>query len=193
MQAGKPLSLVALAAATAALAAVPTPAQAQRGWGDSGSAIRCESSGPGRTWCSVPVARGAAVFLVSQLPGAACVEGRTWGWDSRGIWVSQGCNGDFEVRQAGGAPLPPHRPAPHRPPPVSPPGGGPGWGGRDEIVRCESDRYRYRLCPVRIGRRGVELARQTSRTRCEFGRTWGWDRRGIWVDEGCSGEFRVRR
>lgn len=192
MQAGNPLSLVALAASMAALATVATPAQAQRGWGESGSAIRCESSGPGRTWCSVPVARGAAVFLVSQLPGAACVEGRTWGWDSRGIWVSQGCNGDFEVsRPGGGPPLPPRPPLP---PPPPPPGGGQGWGGQQgEIVRCESDRYRYRLCPVRIGRRGVELLRQTSRSRCEFGRSWGWDRRGIWVDEGCAGEFRVRR
>lgn len=180
-------ALTLIAGAAAAALFVPDAAHAQRGWGESGSAIRCESRGGGRTQCPVPVPRGSEVFLVSQLPGASCVEGRTWGWDGRGIWVSQGCNGDFEVRRPGGGP-----PPPPRPPLPPPPGGGPGWGGQGEIVRCESDRYRYRMCPVRVGRRGVELVRQTSRTRCDFGRTWGWDRRGVWVDGGCAGEFRVR-
>ncbi|MBX3726583.1 MAG: DUF3011 domain-containing protein [Xanthomonadales bacterium] len=171
--------------AAGAVALIPAPAHAQRGWGDSGGTIRCDARGGGRTGCPAPIGRGSEAYLVRQLSAAPCVPGRTWGWDQQGVWVSQGCSGEFAVRRAGGGPPP-------RPPVPVPPGGGPGWGGPGEVVRCESDRYRYRMCPVRVGRRGVELLRQTSRTRCEFGRTWGWDRRGIWVDGGCAADFRVR-
>lgn len=35
--------------------------------------------------------------------------------------------------------------------------------------------------------------RQPSRSACIEGRTWGWNRAGIWVDEGCGGRFMVAR
>ena len=38
-------------------------------------------------------------------------------------------------------------------------------------------------------RDGVRLARQLSRADCERGRTWGVDRRGLWVSHGCRGQF----
>ena len=28
---------------------------------------------------------------------AACVAGKTWGWDEKGIWVNQGCGGQFAL------------------------------------------------------------------------------------------------
>ncbi|MBB5207179.1 DUF3011 domain-containing protein [Chiayiivirga flava] len=38
-------------------------------------------------------------FLLEQLSRAACVEGRTWGYDPRaGLWVDRGCRGRFGVR-----------------------------------------------------------------------------------------------
>ncbi len=70
---------------------------------------------------------------------------------------------------------------------------GPGWD-RDIDVRCASQDYRYRMCQVDTGQGGrVHLVRQISKTRCFEGRTWGWNRAGVWVDGGCEGVFRVQR
>ncbi len=38
---------------------------------------------------------------------------------------------------------------------------------------------------------GVLLQRSTGSSECLLGRTWGYDARGVWVSEGCSGEFLV--
>ena len=70
---------------------------------------------------------------------------------------------------------------------------GPDWD-RDIDVRCGSDDYRYRMCQVDTGRGSdVRLVRQISKTPCREGRNWGWNRAGIWVNEGCEGVFRVQR
>lgn len=169
-----------------------TPAHAQRGWSEPGATVRCFDRGGARTDCPLPVPRGSEVFLLRQFSEEPCLPGQSWDWSQQGVWVRQGCDAEFAVRRIGARP--PIAPRPPRPPvpPGPPPGAGPGWAGGGPVLRCESDRYRYRMCPAQVGRRGVELLRQTSRTPCEFGRTWGWNRRGVWVDGGCSGEFRVR-
>ena len=60
-------------------------------------------------------------------------------------------------------------------------------------IRCESGRGgRYRECRVDTDGR-VTLVREFSYRRCELWRTWGYDRRGVWVDRGCRAEFRVGR
>lgn len=60
----------------------------------------------------------------------------------------------------------------------------------DQTIRCESERYAYRHCP--IDTHGyVHLGRQLSKTDCRQGRNWDYDRRGIWVDDGCAAEFVV--
>jgi len=57
-------------------------------------------------------------------------------------------------------------------------------------VRCESHHNRYEYC--RVNTHGsVRLRRETSHHQCHFGRTWGYDHRGIWVDSGCKAEFAV--
>jgi hypothetical protein len=38
---------------------------------------------------------------------------------------------------------------------------------------------------------GVYLVRQRSGSDCIFGRTWGFDREGIWVDRGCRADFEI--
>ena len=38
-------------------------------------------------------------------------------------------------------------------------------------------------------RRGVRLDRQLSKGACREGYSWGWDRRGVWADKGCRGDF----
>lgn len=48
--------------------------------------------------CDVP--RGD-VRLKTQLSRAPCIQDRTWGVDRRGLWVTMGCAGVFEVRSGG--------------------------------------------------------------------------------------------
>jgi len=55
-------------------------------------------------------------------------------------------------------------------------------------VYCASDDWRRHYCPMDTGA-GVQLWKQRSDTDCNFGRTWGYERRGVWVDKGCRGEF----
>lgn len=61
-----------------------------------------------------------------------------------------------------------------------------------ETVRCESRDRGYSFCRARTDNR-VELTRQLSRTDCVRDRNWGYSGTGVWVDRGCSGEFRVGR
>ena len=76
--------------------------------------------------------------------------------------------------------------------------GGPGFGGGrpggpgGNIVTCSSDNGRRRSCPADTSR-GVVIAREFGRNRCIQGQTWGTDRNGIWVDRGCSADFRLGR
>ena len=37
--------------------------------------------------------------------------------------------------------------------------------------------------------RGVQMVRQTSKSACVEGRSWGYDRGGVWVNDGCAGVF----
>jgi hypothetical protein len=62
-------------------------------------------------------------------------------------------------------------------------------GGGSNSVTCESQDGRQRFCPLSVGRGRVELTRQLSRGECRFGRNWGYDRRGVWVNDGCRGQF----
>ena len=57
-------------------------------------------------------------------------------------------------------------------------------------VRCASIDHRTRVCPVDT-RGGVRIVRQESHADCVLGRTWGYDRRGIWVANGCRARFAV--
>jgi hypothetical protein len=65
------------------------------------------------------------------------------------------------------------------------------YGRGQQTVRCESQDGRQRFCPADVGRARVELTRQLSRGECRFARNWGYDRRGVWVNGGCRGEFTV--
>lgn len=58
-------------------------------------------------------------------------------------------------------------------------------------VRCDSGSFgRRRYCSADTEGE-VRLTREYSRGRCQEWRTWGYDRRGVWVDDGCKAEFRV--
>jgi hypothetical protein len=59
---------------------------------------------------------------------------------------------------------------------------------RGVLVVCESENNTRHRCSVDTDA-GVRISRQLSRNDCIEGRSWGWDRRGIWVTNGCRAEF----
>jgi hypothetical protein len=77
-------------------------------------------------------------------------------------------------------------------------GSGRGPFGRDRdrdranIVTCASNDNRRSFCEADT-RGGVTLLRQHGDRQCREGSTWGYDRRGIWVDRGCRADFEIRR
>jgi hypothetical protein len=200
--------------------------------------VRCESSSRETVRCGADTRGG--VVLQRQLSRAGCWYDETWGFDARGIWVSNGCRADFalgrttatsqaygetpasdegitgsDVALGAGAVLvlgaiaaavlanqnnddndsnddrytdrnrrrDGNRDRSY--------GGSNDPWGRDQVVRCESDGKKERYCKVNT-RRGVELYRQHSKARCRYGSSWGYDRKGIWVDEGCRADFLIR-
>jgi Protein of unknown function (DUF3011)/Ricin-type beta-trefoil lectin domain-like len=69
----------------------------------------------------------------------------------------------------------------------------PNDGGRPpNIITCSSNDGRRNYCDTDT-RGGVRMVRQISGSACERGRTWDYDRRGIWVDRGCRADFELGR
>ena len=60
----------------------------------------------------------------------------------------------------------------------------------DDTITCESRNDRYQSCSIATAGY-VTLERQLSGTACTQGRTWDYNRREIWVDDGCRATFRV--
>jgi Protein of unknown function (DUF3011) len=140
-----------------------------------GDLIYCSSDNGRLNYCAADTRGG--VRLVRQRSDSPCVSGRTWGYDRRGIWVDRGCRAEFVTGE-------------------NDRGRGYGRGrDRDRFVQtfyCESGDGRRHYCAA--GARGeVRLIRQRSGSPCIFGRTWGRDRNGVWVDRGCRADFEVRR
>ena len=59
-----------------------------------------------------------------------------------------------------------------------------------QTLYCASDNEKFRRCAADT-RGGVRLIRQRSGSPCIQGRTWGFDRSGIWVDRGCRADFEL--
>ncbi len=163
--------------------------------------IYCASDDMRRHYCAADTRGG--VNIARQRSDASCVAGRTWGYDGRGIWVDRGCRADFVLSSynAGGYGQYNGR------------GGGPYYGGGNSgpyygnsgpyygnsgsgnyggtsRLTCESNDMRRHTCSAATGG-GVQLIRQHSQAACIEGRTWGYNRSGIWVDRGCRAEFAV--
>jgi hypothetical protein len=58
--------------------------------------ITCSSNNGERVYCETDT-RGRVVRMARQISGSPCEQGRTWGWDGRGIWVDRGCRAEFVV------------------------------------------------------------------------------------------------
>jgi hypothetical protein len=94
-----------LAAAVALL--VPAFAIAQEP--ATGARLVCASQAGEHTVC--PADTSAGVALMKSTGPAACLLGKTWGYDDGGVWVAEGCSGEFQLggvpREAAGAAPPP--------------------------------------------------------------------------------------
>ena len=60
-----------------------------------GQVISCSSDDMHRHYC--PADTRGGVQLVKQHSDSSCRQGRSWGYDGRGIWVDHGCRADFQV------------------------------------------------------------------------------------------------
>jgi hypothetical protein len=137
------------------------------GWNGSqwtGQTVICSSNDRRRRECRTPFSGRPA--LVENISGTRCIEGVSFGGAGGVKWVDQGCRGRFTQARGGWNP-------------------GPGTG---QVVRCESQNNRERVCPVNFRNRAV-LVRQLSGARCIEGQTWGQRGNSIWVRNGCRGEF----
>jgi hypothetical protein len=99
------LRLVAAAVTTAVTALAISQAASAQGYSNSdygygngyghSRTVRCESTNSRRTTCRVDTQGG--VRIARQISHTDCLEGRTWGANSSGIWVSNGCRADFAI------------------------------------------------------------------------------------------------
>jgi hypothetical protein len=140
----------------------------------------CASDDGRRHYCTADTRGG--VRMVRQRSDSACIQGRTWGYDRRGVWVDRGCRADFATSDRySGRDRDRGRDY------------GRGGGGRDvQTFYCESGDMKRHWCSE--GQNGrVRLVRQRSDAACIQGRTWGQDRGGVWVDRGCRADFEVVR
>jgi hypothetical protein len=62
----------------------------------------------------------------------------------------------------------------------------------EQVLVCVSDAGKRNHCDADVSG-GVALRRSTGSRECLLGRTWGYDDSGVWVAEGCGGEFVLGR
>jgi hypothetical protein len=76
------------------------PAKGADGSSPSPAAVSvlCESTNRERKHCDADTSAGVA--LIRTIGSAACLLGKTWGYDDTGVWVMNGCSGEFQLGQA---------------------------------------------------------------------------------------------
>lgn len=130
--------------------------------------LTCESQNNHRNYCAANTIGG--VQMTRQLSKHSCALNRDWGYDSSGVWVTNGCRAEFTI------------------------GGSynnlPQYSSYTTPVKCESMNGRRVYCAANTGY-GVQLGQQLSNNSCIFNRDWGYDANGIWVRNGCRAEFYI--
>lgn len=151
------------------------------GWGGGGNnngsgfagEIACRSRDGRQQECSANT--NNRVEMLQQYSSSPCIEGSTWRYSRNSIIVRNGCQARFGYGYGNSG------------------GSGGGWGGGGNQgfagqMECRSNDNRYQRCSVNTGNR-VEMLRQFSSASCTRGRSWGYDRNSIWVDNGCQARF----
>jgi len=177
-------------AAAALAASAQVKAQDRRH--DRDEAVECTSHDFKRERCSVPW-RDAR--LERQLSDTRCVRDQNWGVDRHGLWVDRGCSARFISADDRGHGRDRDR-EDGRDHDRNDAGGwqpDASWNHRFS-VSCESQDGQNHFCQVDLGGAGhATLERQLSQARCVEGQTWGSNRAGIWVTQGCRGVFTIDR
>src|SRR5207342_3346469 len=114
--------------------------------------------GSGRVYCG----DGKTRYVIAGSVDARCVEGQTWGFDERGVWVANGCVADFS--------------------PVS----SDYVNSNGQLVHCVSTASGRTYCGNANTRYAIY---GNPDPRCVEGQTWGIDERGVWVANGCVADF----
>jgi hypothetical protein len=169
---------LALAASVCGLALASGQARADDDSWTPEKSVACSSNDGRRVECPADL-HGYVVRDVDQSSRTECVVGRNWGYTDRGVWVDDGCRATFMFDRSRGGDHP--RSWGYREPDYNSSG--------EQRVKCESRDGRRNECDVDL--RGYRIAdvREISRADCDIGRNFGYDDKGVWVDEGCRAEF----
>lgn len=181
------------------------------------STVVCESQNGQTQHCYADTRNG--VTLAVQYSRSSCRQGQTWGYDSRGVWVSNGCRAQFDLGDyrsdrssnndskaaaalaiglIGAAAIAAHHDHENnnRDRYDDRDDGRYRYQsyndyGRSQTITCESNDGRHNYCRANLRGSRVDIDRQLSRSPCRFGNDWGWDGGGIWVENGCRAMFRI--
>ncbi|WP_156255067.1 DUF3011 domain-containing protein [Sandarakinorhabdus oryzae] len=170
------LSVNTLAAGFGLAMAVPAAPAAAQQWRE----ITCESWNYREAACPVP---GAVRVQLLRVRGGECIEGQTWYQDGSTIRVRNGCRAVFRIDANNGWGVG---------------GWDPNWNGnrpgyeRWQVIRCESWNYRDQRCAVGGVIGNARLLRVIAGD-CRDGATWRWDRRALYVRNGCRADFEVQQ
>ncbi len=156
-----PVALI-LPAALLAVAATARRAEAQ-----GTRYVTCESGGDIKR-CYVQNVDQYTITVDRQLSRAACTRESSWGTDTRGIWVSDGCRARFRAEPNNA--------------------GGNGGGGVNEIT-CESPGRQITCTIPDLRVTSVHVIRRLSDAQCTQDFSWGVLPTGIWVSRGCRAVF----
>jgi hypothetical protein len=78
--------------------------------------LTCASKAGEHNVC--PGDTSAGVALMKSTGPAACLLGKTWGYDDKGVWVADGCSGEFQLGKDAVEAVAPGAPAPAQPAPA---------------------------------------------------------------------------
>lgn len=127
---------------------------------------------------------GRAV-VTQQISKTRCQEGRNWGQRQGMLWVKEGCRARFSETSGGGG-------WDNGNGNGNGWGNGNNWGNNNYTVTCTSDGSDYKTCAWDHRYGSPRIVRQISRKSCISGRSWGYDNRGLWVNDGCRATFGPR-
>ncbi len=127
-----------------------------------GDRFLCESYRGQRQHCRADTSGG--VRLLKQNGYNSC-DGN-WGYDYYGVWVTNGCRGEFQVDRYQDY-----------------------YGQTDDVIRCESYSQRRQTCARDLRGAEVSLIHQLSNRSCQG--NWGYNYNEVWVSNGCKADFYV--
>ena len=113
---------------------------------------------------SCPANTRGGVDFIRQLSRTSC--NGNWGYDQRGIWVTNGCRAKFKLIKYNNH----------------------GNNHNKDTIRCSSRNNHRKVCTADTSG-GVRLIKQRSKASCRG--NWGYTRNHIWVDNGCRATFKL--